>query len=363
MFVAGGPYTESVSISAHRVLWGGYASDWNSRGVGTIWLASGSDALDVVATGQVSLDNFQLTGGATGAFTYGVNNSGTLTLGNCELRGGAGTSSAALQNRGTATVRDCELDGDSGDASVGMNNSGSATLYDTHVSGGAGQAASTGLDNGLFGTVALFDSTVGGGDPVDANGAAIGVLNNGTLEGTNTLIIGSEDPVNSTTALWASGNVSLLHSLIDVGDITSEGVGVLVTGVPTVRIENSILFGGANTSILISMLGGTAELHHNVLYTASGSLLTTLGGAHDFAALEACTWTGCGSTPTGNQETNPNFEHRAEGDYHLECGSPAIDNGSASSTLPAPLFDFDGDDRDDGNGPDSGPDECISCCL
>jgi uncharacterized repeat protein (TIGR01451 family) len=69
---------------------------------------------------------------------------------------------------------------------------------------------------------------------------------------------------------------------------------------------------------------------------------------------------GGGWPGSGNLDSDPSFQDRAGGDYHLRFDSPAVDAGDpagAQPAGPAPLTDLEGDTRPLGAGVDLGMDE------
>ena len=68
----------------------------------------------------------------------------------------------------------------------------------------------------------------------------------------------------------------------------------------------------------------------------------------------------------GNQSADPKFVNPGADDFHLQQGSPCVDQGTADG---APSDDIDGDDRPQGNGFDIGADEspyagaCVPKCA
>ncbi len=174
----------------------------------------------------------------------------------------------------------------------------------------------------------------------------------------NCLIYGRGDGNTSSTP-WASividtetsgGNFKIINTTID--DFVGQNYLIYVqydhpnTRI-TLEIKNTIFSGrGSNSPIYIAP-SVNLTLSHNLFYMPQNTVILTYGN-------NSYTQTNIGSIGTGNIYGNPLFVRPAfgtDGDYHVQSGSPAIDNGTTEG---APPVDLSGNSRPQGSGVDIG---------
>jgi hypothetical protein len=171
----------------------------------------------------------------------------------------------------------------------------------------------------------------------------------------------------STLAGNRNGGLLLTNSAFDVrnnfivenGDGGSRGSSF--GGVSVITATNSDIFAYNTVSRNLASPGNLPGIACSIYSTelvASGNIVHDGGSepvASDECRFEYSNIQG-GAAGRGNIDQDPLFVSAAEGDLHLQSGSPAID---AADPLSSPAVDIDGDARPHGVGPDMGADELV----
>jgi len=232
-----------------------------------------------------------------------------------------------------------------------------------------------------------FSGGVGGGG-VAVVGASFAVLLNNTIAG-NSWSTASGGGIS----LFAAGNPTIKNNLIANNSASSDGGGIAMFNVSDATIVQNVITGntapfgggvywlvpsGARGPFLINnTISGNSSANgsgifadgfdvqvqviNNIVVAAAGQNAIVCGtfndtksptfSFNDVVAGSGSTYAGSCTAQTGmngNISADPLFRDVANGDYHLQSGSPAIDLGTSNQ---APLKDADGVDRPtDGDG-------------
>ena len=156
-----------------------------------------TQSLDIVGPGALSLSvsganafkmfNFELgitssISGLTitGSGNIGINNNGTLTVSNCNIRGNSSALFGAIANNGSMTIRDCIV---SDNSTNGIENNGMMTIQGSTISGNSkvGIVNASGITTK---SLTIRDSTVSGN-------SLGGIINTINLTASNCTIVGN----------------------------------------------------------------------------------------------------------------------------------------------------------------------------
>jgi hypothetical protein len=177
------------------------------------------------------------------------------------------------------------------------------------------------------------------GNQVNQHGGGIYLIAGSTATITNSII---------------SGNAAGSGTWEDGGGIFSAG---------TLDVYSSTIAGNyAGNGGVIHVAGGSATITNSILWDNTAGD----GSSHQIFGSPTVTYSDVGQAgyagSNGNINVDPDFvlsdpatagTAKTTGDYHIQTGSPVVDQGT---TIDAPTDDIEGDPRDDGS-PDMGADE------
>ena len=182
--------------------------------------ANGPHAIESTsAAGAIDITNASTVTGASGGFSFGLNNNstGTINVTSSTVTGGTVGSTPGINNAstGTITVTSSTITGgSSGNNPYGINNAstGTVTITSSTVTGGSGGSLPYGINNASSGTITITSSTVTGGSGTASNGlnnASTGtIVSTGDITATNS----ASGLVSSNTAASVKISGSLISS-------------------------------------------------------------------------------------------------------------------------------------------------------
>ena len=160
----------------------------------------------------------------------------------------------------------------------------------------------------------IMNNAIGG------SGGGVAVGNGSIVTVTNSVIALNAGSDSDGIVVWAGGddsNVWIINNTI----VSNSAEGIQADK-GTVLARNNIIYGN-NGGIHNYQSGATVASDHNAFWNNGWDYANVTPGAGDIS-------------------TDPLFVDAANGDYHLQGGSPCIDAGTGTG---APLVDFEGDPR------------------
>jgi hypothetical protein len=283
---------------------------------------------------------------------------------------------------GNAIISNTRLSGwDGFGAGVYLNNSKNASLVGNMISENTGQNIDNlgtilggGLHIGNNSTATLISNTISSNGATRGGGLNIA---NSTVTLVSDIITGNT--VYDSHGVWnyhpGGGGLYLNNSTVTLTNVViadnqteTEGSGLYIEGSSHRLLHTTIArnSGGDGSGVYITGTSSTAAMTNTILVSHSVGITVTAGNT---ATLEAtlwgtdawanlADWGGAGTIITGpiNLWDDPVFVDPDAGDYHIGCGSAAIDAGVYAGVDD----DIDSDPRPMGHGYDLGADE-ISC--
>ena len=190
------------------------------------------------------------------------------------------------------------------------------------------------------------ESTRGDGGGIATSGADSTLLDRSELRG-------NRSAGNGGGLFSIDGSLSLSNCTIVENESQGRGGGLYVNGCRamncTFAANRSEALGGA------AHIDGSAQFVNSVFWGDFPQEIRVRTGA---IQVSHCNVQGGWPGP-GNLDSDPRFQDRSSGNYHIEDGSPCIDAGTLES---APEQDRDGDPRPTGAGIDIGSDEYVGPC-
>ena len=180
-------------------------------------------------------------------------------------------------------------------------------------------------------------------DSVVSHNRAIGTVNNGpsgiaAYKANVTIVdtrISDNRLGNSAVAVWSS-HFTITNSLI----VDNDGHGIVGDEVPLTGTLKHVTIadnGGQGTG----MTGADVQIVNSIAWGNGAWDISCDGNCTITYSDIGVTWV---TTGTGSISTDPKFVDAANGDYHLQVGSPCIDKGTS---VGAPVADIEGTPRDD----------------
>ncbi|RJR16407.1 MAG: hypothetical protein C4581_09960, partial [Nitrospiraceae bacterium] len=339
-------------------------------------ISGGSNVVYVSNITGVTIDGFGITGGTVGvslnlatvsvtnSHIYGNTNSGgagggfyttnagsTLAVSNSVIYSNSATSGAGIfYNGGTGhsitntVVRNNSATAGGGGGLFPQNTTltitGSTIKDNTATSHGGGVYSNSTPVNYYRSKLTGNTSSTLGGAMYLSNSSASGTFEN--------CIVAGNRGTGGGMVYANGGTVNIINSTVADNQATTGNGGALRTSTTTtMTVRNSILWN--NTAAVDGHLayfnGGTLNISDSIISTGGDGVYTDAPYIEGTLTLNISGYM---------SENDPLFVDAANGDYHIQSHSPAVDNASAAY---APDIDIDGDSRPQGSADDIGADE------
>jgi hypothetical protein len=283
ILVAAGTYTENLIINEALTLRGSYTVS------GTVWLPPGT--LMLPGTEATVVNGSGTIGQPVVLIEIG---SGTVELDGFTITGGNGTDAGGVSTDGMVVLRNCVVR-DNTAANVDWGGGG-VVGYDGLL---------TIIDSFITGNYFSGDAAAGG---VRAGGSALVMI--------NTVVADNHgDPGIGLPGIHTNNDLTLVNVTVanNDGDIVFNPQPAA-----TLMITNTIVYSHAAIHLTSCPSGSVCSVNYSDIESE---------------------WTG----GTGNISQDPLFVDAADGDYHLQTGSPCIDAGTSAG---APAVDIENTARD-----------------
>jgi len=385
VYIRGGTYQERVVInvsgtSGNYITFQNYASESVTvNGNKSLPSTRGSGLIEINSKSYIKIIGLQVTN----SFSYGIKNNGQyITIQNCEVSysNDGGIISESVANNITVDGCDVHHNNDIGlsawHEAVTMSGVNTFEVKNSQVH-----------DNKEEGIVAKYDATNGSihhnksfnnnGPNIYLDGPSNIKVYNNEVHATLGAKAGIGLSIEDIDANGQTSNISIYNNLIydnaagiwfwiQTADSTKLFSGITI-------VNNVIYNNNRNTWGGVYLMSGGSSNYSNVVIrnnifwenTLSGgksikgdtSVLSTFAIDHNlFKTGESSDAFGTSSVTTSDVQ----WVNKANNDFHLQSGSPAIDSGS---TTGAPTVDYDGTARPQKNGFDLGAYEYASSTV
>lgn len=275
----------------------------------------------------------------------------------------------------SAEVRDVVFVGNraNGGGGIFIDNTSSAVIMNSDIfSNTADWGGGIAVSNNSTATIAnnqiVSNTAYSGGGGLYAEGVTVTVRSNDFLSNTSqdddgpaiwagSSTLAADDNLfayNASNAAWVGGAVRLWQSTMTLTNnviARNQASGFQVTQSSIAFVNNTIV---SNTLDGISLWdnGTVSLLRNNIIadngsYAVGGDGTVTLSEYNDLWNNPSGSYEMAAPPGAGNIALDPQFVDAANGDYHLQGGSPCIDAGTGTG---APMEDFEEDPRPlDGN--------------
>jgi hypothetical protein len=313
--------------------------------------------LDVVASGDLTLQHANLSGGYTGDNGGGIQNAGTLTMEDSTLSGSAATHGGGISNNGALTIKYSTLSGNwaRGGAGGAILNTGTLTIEHSTLSGNSTMMNKGGGIYNTGGRVMVRDSTIS--DNLGYYGGGI-YSRQGTLTIQNSTLSGNRSDV-AGFSYSAGGGICAMYGAVTVQNSTLSGNsaawgGGIDLARATLILQNSTLTGtwgredygsgiSANYGVLTvqnSIIAGQADVEDCSVWW---STLTSQG--YNIESGTSCGFTGPGDLQNVSGASLNLYWLANNGGptqtHALAAGSVAIDRVPSAACTGAPLNGLD----------------------
>ena len=295
------------------------------------------------ASANTEIDGFTIQGSSN----FGVRvDSKPVIIRNCKVTGnttrGISTVTAGNTDLTLANVEISENGASTQDGAGLYLAGGTHSITDTVIMNNTTSARGGGIimQNGAGATFSRVSVT---GNRSTANsGGGMFLMTTGTTIFENVVIAGNQAATSGGGVYIQSGsNSSFINVTFADNQATTSGGAIYLLSVTT-TVRNSIFWNNAapsGSNIQKNFLSSCGPLSYSDVATGPGW-------------TDYCTFTDI--TDNIDPAQDPLFVGGTPFDYHLQAGSPVIDQASATY---APAFDIDGDARPQGVGDDMGADE------
>ncbi|GAB4346021.1 MAG: hypothetical protein Kow0089_23200 [Desulfobulbaceae bacterium] len=318
-------------------------------------------------TGSV-VDGFEITGGTRGVYL----NTASATVRNSSIHGNNAGASAGggvyTTGASSFTLEDCEVYSNTGTNGAGIFfNGGTHTINQSVIRNNIGTGSGSGInfqwtgagtsitdsvirDNtatgaggGLYfnGGQATFARTQVTGNSSSSSGGGVYMTNGASSATFENCVLAGNSGTQGGFIFVNAGTTSYVNSTLADNQATAGNGGAIFLNCATTTMRNSIFWNntasGSGNNLQKACGGGNAG-------AVSDSNFTSAAGFFDGGTL----------TLTNNIDPQQDPKFVGGGDYHIQSGSPVIDQASATY---APADDIDGDTRPQGLGDDMGADE------
>ncbi len=363
-----------VNSGAAVAITGGTLSNNSGAHGGAIYMTGGAESLSITGT-TLSGNTCLYHGGAI--YLDSLLATSTITDSTINNSTGSHRGGAIYNANSLLTIVDTDMDNHSsayeGGAVYIKGLAATTTITGGSISNNIVNSSGGALYVGDGANVAITGATINSNTANLYNGGAMFVQGTGTTVNlSKTIISGNETHQRGGAIVVGSSTVVTLTNCIVTGNVAdgerwSEGGGIMNYG--TVNIYNSTFAG----NYVWGPWGGGGGLRNSGTATIKNSIFWGNRAVRGSQIRGTTTVTYSdiedGYSGTGNIDQDPLFVNSqrasrnkptAAGDFHIQAGSPILDQGTS---IGAPADDIDDDRRPMGGGIDMGADECCGSLL